>query len=139
MSVLTPILHEATVAGVRVRYFRPQAGTPDFPWHVADDLFAALRFPRPVRQHLQRSLRSDHGSTIRTVATSEGIVTLAPHFMAQGAIGAGVDIGCAPYDAETDYAKAGAAALTKLADSLGLGGLERVQYACEAARRGGVL
>lgn len=138
MSVLTPILHEATVASVRVRFFRPQAGTPDFPWHVADDLFAALRFPQPVRLHFQQSLRSDHGSTIRTVATSEGIVTLAPHFMAQGAIGAGVDIGCAPYQAEIDYAKAGAAALTKLTDLLGLDGMESIQYACAAARRGGV-
>lgn len=138
MTALTPILHEAMIAGVRVRFFKPQAGSPDFPWHVADDLFAALRFPRPVRRHFQQRLRAEHASSIRTVATSEGIVTLAPHFMAQGAIGAGEEIGCAPYDAELDYARAGAAALTKLTNLLGLHGMESVEYACEAARRGGV-
>lgn len=137
MTALTPILHEAIVAGVRVRFFRPPTSSPDFPWHVADDLFAALRFPRPVRRHFQQQLRAQHAGRIRTVATSEGIVTLAPHFMAQGAIGAGEEIGCAPYEAEIDYARAGAKALSILTASLGLQGMESVAYAAEAFRRGG--
>lgn len=64
-------------------------------------------------------------------------MTLAPHFMAQGAIGAGEEIGCAPYEAEIDYARAGAKALSILTASLGLQGMESVVYAAEAFRRGG--
>lgn len=137
MRPLLKPLHVATVAGERVRFFNPPTGAPDFPWHVADDLFVALRFPRAVRRHLQQSLRAEHASSIRTVATSEGIVTLAPHFMAQGVIGAGEEIGCAPYEAEIDYARAGAKALGVLTASMGLQGMDSVAYAAEAFRRGG--
>lgn len=136
MTALTPILHEAIVAGVRVRFFRPPTSSPDFPWHVADDLFAALRFPRPVRRHFQQQLRAAHAGCIRTVATSEGIVTLSPHFMAQGAIGAGEEIGYAPYEAEIDYAHAAVAAMAAHTDELGLSGLDRVAYTAEAFKRG---
>lgn len=133
---LTSILHTADVNGKPVRFFRsPQQG-PDFPWHVADDLFLALGFPRSVRKEFQRKLKADHAGQVRTVATSDGIVTIAPHYMAQGAVGAGIDIGCTPLSAEASYAKAGVAALNVFFDERGISGMDGVQFAIDAARRG---
>lgn len=136
MRPLTPILHAATIAGKTVRFVAPPNPGPDFPWHVADDLFVALRFPRPVRREFQQRLQGKFSGEVRTVATATGIVTICPHYMAQGSIGAGEEIGCAPYEANGDYARAGAAALTALTTGLGLNGIESVAYVCEAFKRG---
>lgn len=136
MRPLTPILHTATVAGRPVRFVASPLSGPDFPWHVAEDLFLALRFPRPVRREFQQRLQGKFSSEVRTVATATGIVTICPHYMAQGSIGAGEEIGCAPYEAAGDYARAGAAAMTALTKGLGLSGLDSVVYACDAFKRG---
>jgi len=136
MRPLTPILHTATVAERPVRFVAPPLTGPDFPWHVAEDLYLALRFPRAVRREFQQRLQDKFSSEVRTVATATGIVTICPHYMAQGCIGAGEEIGCAPYEAAGDYARAGAAALSALTNGLGLSGLESVAYACEAFKRG---
>lgn len=136
MRPLTPILHTATVAGKPVRFVASPLTGPDFPRHVAEDLFLALRFPRAVRREFQQRLQDRFSGEVRTVATTTGIVTICPHYMAQGGIGAGEEIGCAPYEAAGDYARAGAAALTVLTNSLGLSGLDRVVYAADAFKRG---
>lgn len=134
MSLQTT-LHTADVNGKPVRFFRsPQQG-PDFPWHVADDLFLALGFPRPVRKEFQRKLKADHADQVRTVATSDGIVTIAPHYMAQGAIGAGIDIGCTPPTAESSYAVAGLAGLKLILAERGLSGEAALRFTLDAARR----
>lgn len=134
MSLQTT-LHTADVNGKPVRFFRsPQQG-PDFPWHVADDLFLALGFPRPVRKEFQRRLKADHADDVRTVATSDGIVTIAPHYMAQGAIGAGIDIGCTPTTAEASYARAGVVCLNLILAERGLSGEAALRFAIDAARR----
>lgn len=132
---LTTVLHVAEINGKPVRFFRSPGQGADFPWHAADDLFHALAFPRPVRREFQRRLKSDHGDDVRTVATADGIVTIAPHYMAQGAIGAGIDIGCTPPSAEVAYAKAGVAALKVFFDERGISGMDGVQFTIDAARR----
>lgn len=136
MRPLTPILHTATVAERPLRFVAPPLTGPDFPWHVAEDLFMALRFPRAVRREFQQRLQGKFSGEVRTVATSSGIVMICPHYMAQGSIGAAEEIGCAPYEAAGDYARAGAAALTALTNALGLSGHESVAYACDAFKRG---
>jgi hypothetical protein len=57
----------------------------DMPWHSADDLRAVLRLPDEVREVFQRKMKSDW-EEVRTVATPDGITTIAPHFMAEGMI-----------------------------------------------------
>lgn len=132
---LTTVLHTGTINGKPVRFVRSPRTGPDFPWHVADDLFHALTFPRPVRREFQRRLKADHAADVKTVALADGIVTIAPHYMAQGAIGAAVDIGCAARSAEGDYGREGSKALTTFLNSKGVTGFDAVNYAIEAVRR----
>jgi hypothetical protein len=51
---------------------------------------------------------------LRTVATADGLVTIAPHFMAQGCIDAMVAKGQAPASARAEYDDAGADAIHKI-------------------------
>ncbi len=132
---LQPVLHTGEVNGRPVRFFRSPREGADFPWHVADDLFHALTFPRAVRREFQRRLKADHKDDVRTVATPDGIVTIAPHYMAQGAIGAAVEIGCAPALVEGEYGRVGVAALNIVLAERGLSGMNAIQYSIEAARR----
>lgn len=136
MRPLLKLLNTGQVAGKRLAFFRSPLTGPDFPWHAADDLYAALRFPADFRRHFQQMLQEQHGSLIRTVATVKGIVTICPHYMAQGVIAAGQEIGCAPAEAELDYGRAAAAAMTSLTDELGLSEFDRVAYAAAAFKRG---
>lgn len=135
MSSLTPILHSGVVNGKPLRFVPSPLTGPDFPWHVADDLFAALAFPRAVRREFSRKLKAEHAKDVKTVATAAGIVTIAPHFMAQGAIGAAVDIGCAPRSVEGEYGREGVKALNKFLDPRGIKDMDAVAYAIDAARR----
>lgn len=135
MTKLTSVLHTADILGTPVRFFRSPRQGADFPWHAADDLFQALSFPRAVRREFQRKLKADHGKDVRTVATPEGIVTISPHYMAQGAIGAALEISCAPASVEGAYGVAGVAALNLMLAERGITGMAGVQFAIEAARR----
>lgn len=81
-------LHVGRLNGRPLRFFRaPLAGT-HLPWHAFDDLQACLALPEDVRAGLKRDLMADWGRDVRTVATVEGIVTIAPHWMAAGLVGA---------------------------------------------------
>jgi len=57
----------------------------DLPWHSADDLRRILRIDGELRDVLQRRMKADWDE-VRTVATENGITTIAPHFMAEGLI-----------------------------------------------------
>lgn len=132
---LTSVLHTGDIGGKPVRFYRSPRQGAHFPWHAADDLFLALSFPRPVRKEFQRRLKSDHADDVRTVATPEGIVTIAPHYMAQGAIGAAVEIGCAPASVEARYGVEGVKALNLILAERGIIGAAGIQFAIDAARR----
>jgi hypothetical protein len=119
--VTTTALHIATVGGHPLRFFRTPLddGRPDFPWHAVDDLHRGLGLDRRARRFFLAKLRSDHGE-LRTAATSDGLVTVAPHFMAQSTIDVMVDEGMAPASARSEYDRASEAAMKKLAHDLGL-------------------
>ena len=108
-------LHTTRVGSHELRFFRtPLAdGRPDLPWHAVDDLQRCLGLNREARKFFLKQLRQ--WGEIRTVATANGVVTLAPHYMAQGLIDATVETGRAPESFRAEYDRAGAAALKKLA------------------------
>lgn len=88
MIRLAAPLHVRRLNGRPLRFFRaPLAGT-HLPWHVFDDLQACLALPEDLRAALKRDLIADWGRLVRTVATADGIVTIAPHWMAAGLVGA---------------------------------------------------
>lgn len=86
MSIVTPI-STGSVNGKSVRFFRSPLDGPDMPWHSVDDLYVALAFSRQLRRHFKQMLQGTWRNDVRTVATAEGITTIAPHYMAQGLIG----------------------------------------------------
>jgi hypothetical protein len=135
MRALTPVLDTGQIDGKEVRFFRSPSSAPDFPWHATDDLHVALGFPRDLRRQFAQKLRAGWAKDVRTVATSSGLVTIAPHFMAQGMIGAAEEVGCGPYTASTDYARAVAGAMKLLAGDLH--GQAFLDFILAAARTGG--
>jgi hypothetical protein len=135
MSVLTPVLHTGLVCGKAVRFLRSPSPSPDLPWHAVDDLHLALGFPRDLRRQFAEKLRKGWSKDVRTVATSKGIVTAAPHFMAKGMIGAAEEVGCGPYTADVDYSREAAEAMKLLAGDLH--GQAFLDFVLAAARKGG--
>jgi hypothetical protein len=88
VSAMTAIpLHVARVGGHQLRFFQSPMndGCPDFPWHSVDDLHRCLGLNREQRKFFLHKLKAKHNE-VRTVATAEGIITVAPHFMAQGTV-----------------------------------------------------
>lgn len=87
-----PII-EGDLYGNTVRFFASPSylttRQPDMPWHAVDDLWPLVL--DDASEMLKRKLRSDWEEP-RTVATSSGIVTIAPHFMADGLFEAALDM-----------------------------------------------
>ena len=114
MSSMIEPLHVATVGGQPLRFFKSPLndGRPDLPWHAVDDLHRCLGLNRDARRFFLRRLRQ--WGEPKTVATADGVVTVAPHFMAQGTVDAMVEEGVAPASVRTEYDRAGADAIRKL-------------------------
>jgi hypothetical protein len=113
MTTLVDVLHIATLNGSLVRLFPPPGDQPDMPWHSIDDLAQCCGLSEKESEFLARKVLR-HRQTLETVATPFGLVRIAPHFMAQGLIGAMILRGDAPKHLEHDYNHAVAAALMKL-------------------------
>ncbi|MFG1359951.1 hypothetical protein [Xanthobacter pseudotagetidis] len=128
---MTPVLHEAIVNGQRLRLFRPPVEGPDFPWHGVDDLHECLGLPTDLRRTIMRGLRSQ--VVLYTVATADGIVTIAPHFMAAGFIEGAIERGYAPPWADKEYRLSLLAAMKK--QTRHLGEADSLEFAIAAARR----
>jgi hypothetical protein len=101
-DIMRPI-HTATIRGHRLRFYRTPRndGRPDLPWHSADDLQACFGLNRQERRAFLQIWRRDHtkrtGFLLQTVATEDGLVTIAPHYAGQGTCSAlskclGIDI-----------------------------------------------
>jgi hypothetical protein len=114
MTITMKPLHVASVGGQLLRFFNTplEDGRPDLPWHAVDDLHHLLGLNRDARRFFLRKLRKRGG--VETVATSDGVVTVAPHYMAQGTIDAMVEKRMAPASIRDEYEHAGAEALQKL-------------------------
>lgn len=86
-GVLSTPLIDGDLVGHSVRYFASPLYVahrePDMPWHSVDDLWPILVPGRDFFDAVKRQLRS-RWQDPRTVATAEGIVTIAPHYMAEG-------------------------------------------------------
>ena len=105
MSALVTSAYTGTLNGKPLRFFKAPLPGPHLPWHAAEDLHQCLALPRGLRRHFQQRLKSSEWTDdVRTVATADGIVTIAPHFIAQGLIGAMQDVGRADARTEIRYA-----------------------------------
>lgn len=89
-NVSSPI-HSADIFGQELRYFASpiylEQQQPDMPWHVFDDLMRILGLDKDAATFMMRKLRGDWPEP-RTIATSEGLLTITPHFMADGMLAA---------------------------------------------------
>jgi hypothetical protein len=119
MTMITP-LHIATVGGQPLRFFKTPLndGRADFPWHAVDDLQHCLGMDRNMRRVFLRKLKGDAewGKYVRTIATPDGPVTIAPHALAKPALKALIDTGRvqAPASVRDEYTAAIAEASMKL-------------------------
>ena len=118
MSELVTPLSTGIINGSSVRFFKAPLPEPHLPWHAAADLQRALKLPRDLRRHLLRMTQESWPGALRTVATADGLVTIAPHYLAQGIIGAAIEKGYVPTSIEFEYTRAGAAAMEALGEGL---------------------
>ncbi|MGA2493331.1 MAG: hypothetical protein ABSF67_10315 [Roseiarcus sp.] len=117
-SIIAP-LHTAPLGVATLRFFRPPSAMPDVPWHAYDDLLRCIDLPRAAHRQFHQMLTSGpFKGDVRTVATSDGIVTIAPHFIAQGLIGAAIEAWGARPELEMEYTKALVAAMKQLTGDL---------------------
>src|SRR3712207_2740148 len=130
-ALVTPIFTGA-INGRLVRFFRGPSGRPELPWHAVEDLYLAAGLPRDVRRQLLRLTQGSWSRELRTVATPDSVVTIAPRHVAQGLLAAFVETGRTPATLEAEYAQAGAAAPKALAGDLPA--MAGVQFALAAFR-----
>lgn len=98
-------IYTGKVNGKPVRFFATPLsdGRPDFPWHSTDDLMSACNLDGAARKHFLRMAQRDHADTVRTIATPDGLVTVAPHYQAQGLVDAMVEVKRVKKGARNDY------------------------------------
>lgn len=136
MTALVAPIHTGAVAGAPVRFFKGPSGAPELPWHGVEDLYRALGLPRHVRRQMLQMTQRSWGAELRTVATAEGPVVIAPHYAAQGLLGALKELRSVgarvPAHVEAEYCMAAGDALKKLAG--GLPPLASVAFALTAFR-----
>ncbi len=121
MTVTAEPIHVATIAGHRFRFFKSPVKDPDMPWFAVDDLpkcFDLSRLARMVLETIKREPR--WAADVRRVYTIEGVVTIAPHYVAQGFFGAAEQQGELPRSALATYVEAGAPATQKLLQEVGI-------------------
>lgn len=120
MSAIVAPTYTGTVAGHPVRFFKGPSGQPELPWHAVEDLFRAAGLPRPLRRHFLQAMQT--AGEVRTVATLDGVVTIAPHPVAQGFLDALPEMGSIGANAspalKMDYAAAAAQAMSVMTGDL---------------------
>lgn len=91
-------IYVGSINGHQVRFFRTPLndGRPDFAWHATEDLMKAANLDPAMIEYFMRGSKADHGAVYRTIATPDGLVTVAPHCVAQGFTRAMVAVGKAP-------------------------------------------
>jgi hypothetical protein len=101
----TKPIYTGIINGHPVRFFKTPMndGKPDFAWHSTEDLMRAANLDTAMIEYFMRSTPSDQRSLYRTVATPDGLVTIAPHCVAQGFTGAMVAVGKAPASFPDEY------------------------------------
>lgn len=130
-------IHTGTINRTAVRFFPGPGEEPDLPWHAHEELLAALALPRTLRRVLKAGVLKHWRDHCRTVEVEEEPVLLAPHFVAQGLIGAAQEAGGAittvPDLVEREYVREAQEALQAL--TAGMATVqERVAFALHAFR-----
>jgi len=123
MTSATKPIHEATLWGETLRFFRSPlgGGRPDFPWFAVDDLQRCLGMSREEREYFlpaMQKMNADFSNPLQTVATPDGPVVIAPHYIAQALIEAWQELGKESARAVMDYVRAGKPALDQLTGDL---------------------
>ena len=127
--MLVEPIYTATIRGERLRFFKtPNTdGRPDLPWHSVEDLAQCIGLNRQRRRFMLRAMREgDFKGAYRDVATAEGILTIAPHYVAQGTIAAMKQRLPDLDDVDGGYTQSAVEAMNKLTGDLDLhnGGFE---------------
>jgi hypothetical protein len=139
MIVAVQPLHVATVCGKPFRFFRGPGDAPDMPWHAHDDLLAALALPRSLRRELRSKMLKNFGPQCRTVEVDGEPVLIAPHYVAQGLVGAaqeaGGGIAATPAQVDREYVTGAMGAMKAL--TAGLGQAEGFHYLMAAFQNQG--
>jgi hypothetical protein len=117
-SIHSPI-HTAFVGTGRLSFFKSPASAHDVPWHVHDDLVAALGVTDPLRAQFRSVLASGpFCEDIRVIATPDGILTIAPHAAPLGLITGAIEAGVVGHEFEAVYIAGTIQALEILAGDL---------------------
>lgn len=113
--VSTPI-YTGTINGAPVRFFKTPLndGKPDFAWHSTEDLMKAANLSKDQLAGFMQVMKADHPNTYRTIATHDGLVTVAPHFVAQGFTAVMEHVGQVPKGFKNEYLMASFEADDKL-------------------------
>lgn len=109
MALVSPI-YIGTLNKKPLRFFKAPLSGPHLVWHAFDDLLACLKLPKSLQKDFRQKLKLDWSSDVRTVPTSDGIVTISPHWMAQGLIGSMIEVGMVNPKTEMAYTKEAVAA-----------------------------
>jgi hypothetical protein len=106
MSALQEPVYTGTLNDKPLRFFKtPRIGGPELPWHSFDDLLVCCGWPRDMRREFRAQLHGEWKSSVATVAPGGAPITIAPHWMAQGIIGAAIERGRLKPPAEIVYAR----------------------------------
>ena len=110
MSAMITPLHTATVGGHPLRFFKSPLndGRPGMPWVAIDDLSRCVGLNRAERRIQMAMFHQIHSfkEVVRTVATSDGSVLIAPHAFARHALEALILTGRAQASVRDGYTKA---------------------------------
>ena len=78
-SAFISLIYAGTLNGGPLQFLQAPLHGPHLLWRAWGDFVACFGMPRDLRRPMHRSLKHDHGKDIHTVATADGIVTIAPH------------------------------------------------------------
>jgi hypothetical protein len=124
MHDITPIttpIHIATVNGKSLRFFKSPVKDPDMPWFAVDDLPKCFELSRLAGMVLEIIKREPKwADVVRRISTADGVVTIAPHYMAQGFFGAAEQQGELSKSVLKTYLEAGVPATQKLLRDAGI-------------------
>jgi hypothetical protein len=127
-------LYAGTLRGKALRFFRAPHGEPDLPWHAFTDLLAAVDLPRRYRRVFEAGLGQSWKAETKMVDTEAGLVTIAPHFVAQGFIDAMIEAERVSEALTAEYTREAVRAMDALAAHLPDPGA-RFHFAMECASR----
>ncbi len=122
--------------GRAIRFFTAPNGVVALPWHSCADLVSAAGLPADAQATFLRMTRSGpFQDSIRMVSTDAGEALIAPHFVAQGTIGAFRQCGFLPDDGafENEFYRAGIGATKVL--QMGMSPEERFRNLIQMGRQ----